>query len=125
MDSRSHEVLELDESERERREAAHREHRANPQARGIAASNRLVYLRAQLRLVARLSARVAATTDVGAMARLVVEDLHATFAFYLATVQRLDGGVLRLVASAGPLAAVMEEFLLVEQSVDVGELAGR
>lgn len=55
------------------------------------------------------------------MARLVVDELHETFAFYLAAVQRLDeDGVLRLIAGRGPLAEVMTEFLLVEQSVDEG-----
>jgi HD-GYP domain-containing protein (c-di-GMP phosphodiesterase class II) len=55
------------------------------------------------------------------MVRLVVEELHSTFAFYLAAVQRLDeDGVLRLLASRGALAEVMTEFLLVEQSVRHG-----
>jgi HD-GYP domain-containing protein (c-di-GMP phosphodiesterase class II) len=52
---------------------------------------------------------------------MVVEELHGTFAFYLAAVQRLDGdGMLRLVAGRGALAEVMEEFLLVEQSCEEG-----
>jgi HD-GYP domain-containing protein (c-di-GMP phosphodiesterase class II) len=58
----------------------------------------------QLRLVARLCARVAAVQGDGEMARLVVHELHETFAFPLASIQRLDpDGVLRLVARAGPL----------------------
>ena len=55
------------------------------------------------------------------MAQLVVDELHGTFAFYLAAVQRLDeDGVLRLMAARGPLAEVMTEFLIVEQSVNEG-----
>ena len=51
----------------------------------------------------------------------VVQELHETFAFYLAAIQRLDeDGVLRLVAGSGALAEVMTEFLLVEQSVRHG-----
>jgi HD-GYP domain-containing protein (c-di-GMP phosphodiesterase class II) len=87
----------------------------------MASSNRLAYLRAQLRLVARLSARVATAQDVDEMVQLVVDELHETFAYYLAAIQRLDDdGVLRLVAGAGPLAEVMTEFLLVEQPVATG-----
>src|SRR4029077_7747785 len=78
-------------------------------------------LRAQLRLAARLTARLAATNDVQEMTELLLEELHGTFAFYLAAIQRLDGdGVLRLVAGRGALAAVMTEFLLNEQSVQDG-----
>jgi HD-GYP domain-containing protein (c-di-GMP phosphodiesterase class II) len=107
-----------DYAERARRADALRKHRASPRVRTMASSNRLVYLRAQLRLVARLSARVAASRDVDEMVQLVVDELHETFAFYLAAIQRVDDdGVLRLIAGAGPLAEVMTEFLLVEQSV--------
>ncbi len=107
--------------ERARRADALRRHRASPRVRTMASSNRLVYLRTQLRMVARLSARVAATQDVDEMAQLVVDELHDTFAFYLAAIQRLDeDGVLRLAAASGPLAEVMTEFLLVEQPLDDG-----
>ncbi len=52
------------------------------------------------------------------MVELVVEELHGTFAFYLAAIQRLDDdGVLRLIAGRGALAEVMTEFLLLEQSL--------
>ena len=89
--------------------------------RSMAAAGELAYLRAQLTLAARLTARLAATHTVDEMAALVVEELHGTFAFYLAAIQRLDDdGVLRLVAGRGPLAEVMTEFLLVEQSVRQG-----
>jgi HD-GYP domain-containing protein (c-di-GMP phosphodiesterase class II) len=108
-------------AERARRADALRRHRSSPRARTMASSNRLAYLRTQLRVVARLSARVAATQDVDEMVQLVVDELHETFAFYLASIHRLDDdNVMRLVAGAGPLAEVMTEFLLVEQPLDSG-----
>jgi HD-GYP domain-containing protein (c-di-GMP phosphodiesterase class II) len=81
----------------------------------------VAYLREQLRLAARLTAELADTTEVDEMAQLVVDELHETFAFYLAAIQRLDDdGVLRLVVARGPLAEVMTEFLLTEQPVSLG-----
>jgi putative nucleotidyltransferase with HDIG domain len=104
-----------------RRAEALRRHRADERVRSIAAAGELAYLRSQLRAAARLTARLAATRDPEQMARLVVDELHETFAFYLATVQRLDDdGVLRLIAGRGPLAEVMTEFLLVEQPLHEG-----
>jgi HD-GYP domain-containing protein (c-di-GMP phosphodiesterase class II) len=102
--------------ERERRAEALRRQRADTRAQTMANAGELSYLRAQLRVAANLTARLAATQEIEEMVRLVVDELHCTFAFYLAAVQRLDGdGMLRLIASAGPLAEVMTEFLLVEQ----------
>lgn len=107
--------------ERTRRADALLRQRAIPRARVAASFNRLAYLRTQLRVVARLSARVAATQDVDEMVQLVVDELHETFSFHLASIHRLDDdGVLRLVAGAGPLGEVMTEFLLVEQALDTG-----
>jgi HD-GYP domain-containing protein (c-di-GMP phosphodiesterase class II) len=107
--------------ERRRRAEALRAHRADARAQSMAAAGELAYLRAQLTLAARLTARLAATHDVDELAGIVVQELHSTFAFYLAAIQRLDGdGVLRLVAGSGALAEVMTEFLLVEQSVRHG-----
>jgi HD-GYP domain-containing protein (c-di-GMP phosphodiesterase class II) len=104
-----------------RRAEALRRYRADERVQSIAAAGELAYLRSQLRAAARLTARLAATRDVEEMARLVVDELHETFAFYLAAVQRLDGdGTLRLIAARGQLAEVMTEFLLVEQSVEDG-----
>jgi HD-GYP domain-containing protein (c-di-GMP phosphodiesterase class II) len=104
-----------------RRAEALRRYRADERVRSIAAAGELAYLRSQLRAAARLTARLAATRDVEEMARLVVDEMHETFAFYLAAVQRLDeDGVLRLIAARGQLAEVMTEFLLVEQSVQDG-----
>jgi HD-GYP domain-containing protein (c-di-GMP phosphodiesterase class II) len=107
--------------ERERRaEALHRQ-RSDKLAQKMAAAGELAYLRAQLRVAGRLTARLAAMRDVEHMVGLVVDELHDTFAFYLAAIQRLDAdGVLRLVAGRGPLAEVMTEFLLFEQPVEEG-----
>ncbi|HSZ69503.1 MAG TPA: HD domain-containing phosphohydrolase [Solirubrobacteraceae bacterium] len=107
--------------ERERRQEALRRQRADERAQTMASAGELGYLRAQLRVAANLTAQLAATHEIEEMAQLVVRELHCTFAFYLAAVQRLDGdGMLRLVASAGPLAEVMTEFLLLEQPVSAG-----
>jgi HD-GYP domain-containing protein (c-di-GMP phosphodiesterase class II) len=107
--------------ERRRRAEALRAHRADARAQSMAAAGELAYLRAQLTLAARLTARLAATHDVDELVGIVVQELHSTFAFYLAAIQRLDDdGVLRLVAGSGALAEVMTEFLLVEQSVRHG-----
>jgi HD-GYP domain-containing protein (c-di-GMP phosphodiesterase class II) len=104
-----------------RRAEALRRHRADERVRQVAAAGELAYLRSQLRAAARLTAKLAATRDVEQMARLVVDELHETFAFYLAAVQRLDDdGVLRLIAGRGALAEVMTEFLLVEQPLHEG-----
>jgi len=87
----------------------------------MAAAGELAYLRAQLKVASKLTGRLAALREVDEMVRVVVEELHGTFAFYLAAIQRLDeDGMLRLVASRGALAEVMREFLLVEQPVQEG-----
>jgi HD-GYP domain-containing protein (c-di-GMP phosphodiesterase class II) len=107
--------------ERERRAEALLHHRADAHVQRVASKGEVAYLRSQLRLAARLTGRLAAIQDVGEMVQLVVDELHGTFAFYLAAIQRLDSdGMLRLVAGTGPLAEIMTEFLLVEQSVHEG-----
>jgi HD-GYP domain-containing protein (c-di-GMP phosphodiesterase class II) len=108
-------------NERRRRAEALQRHRADARAQSMAEAGELAYLRAQLTLAARLTGRLSATRSVRDMAELVVEELHDTFAFYLAAIQRLDpDGVLRLIVGRGALAEVMTEFLLVEQSVRHG-----
>ena len=105
---------------RRRAEALSR-HRADARVKSLAQAGELAYVREQLRLAARLTAELAGKSDVEEMAQLVVDELHETFAFYLAAIQRLDeDGVLRLVAGRGPLAEVMTEFLLTEQPVSEG-----
>jgi HD-GYP domain-containing protein (c-di-GMP phosphodiesterase class II) len=108
------------ERERSRRAEALRRHRADARGHTAAAGGELAHLRAQLNVAATLTARLAAAHTVEEMVELVVQELHVTFAFYLAAIQRLDGGLLRLVAGSGPLAEVMTEFLLTEQSVQHG-----
>jgi len=84
------------------------------------AHGRSGYLKAQLDVIGRLSARMAATVDADGIPE-AVDELHRVFGVYLAVIQRLDSdGILRVVAGAGPLAEVMQEFLLVEQSLHVG-----
>src|SRR5271154_7193361 len=107
--------------ERRRREEALRRHRDDARVKSMAVAGEVAYLREQLRLAARLTARLATKSEIEELAQLVVDELHDTFAFYLAAIQRLDGdGVLRLVAGRGPLAEVMTEFLLTEQPVSEG-----
>jgi HD-GYP domain-containing protein (c-di-GMP phosphodiesterase class II) len=107
--------------ERRRRAEALSRHRADARVKSLAAAGEVAYLREQLRLAARLTAELADRSDVEEMAQLVVDELHETFAFYLAAIQRLDDdGVLRLVVARGPLAEVMTEFLLTEQPVSQG-----
>jgi HD-GYP domain-containing protein (c-di-GMP phosphodiesterase class II) len=104
-----------------RRAEALSQHRADARVKSLAQAGELAYLREQLRLAARLTAELAGKSEVEEMAQLVVDELHETFAFYLAAIQRLDAdGVLRLVAGRGPLAEVMTEFLLTEQPVSEG-----
>jgi HD-GYP domain-containing protein (c-di-GMP phosphodiesterase class II) len=108
-------------TERRRRAEALQRHRGAARARRLAAAGEVAYLRDQLRVAARLTARLAAKCDIQEMAQLVVDELRETFDFYLAAIQRLDDdGVLRLLAGRGPLADVMREFLLTEQPVSEG-----
>ena len=107
--------------ERRRRAEALRRHRADARVKSVAAKGEVAYLREQLQLAARLAGELATKNEVEELARAVVDELHETFAFYLAAIQRLDeDGMLRLVAARGPLAEVMTEFLLTEQAVSEG-----
>ncbi len=108
--------------ERRRRAEALRRYREDGQAHRMAQAGELPYLRVQLRLAARLTAQLAATNDIQEMVRLLVDEMHRTFAFYLVAIQRVDDAAekLRLVAGRGALAEVMTEFLLVEQSLNDG-----
>jgi HD-GYP domain-containing protein (c-di-GMP phosphodiesterase class II) len=108
-------------NERQRRAEALRRHRDAARARRLADAGEVAYLREQLSVAARLAARLAAKRDIHEMARVVVDELHETFDFYLAAIQRLDAdGVLRLLAGRGLLAEVMREFLLTEQPITEG-----
>jgi len=107
--------------ERQRRAEALRRYRDDARVKSIAAKGEVAYLREQLRMAARLTTRLASSSEVEELAQIVVDELHETFAFYLAAIQRLDADeVLRLVAARGPLAEVMTEFLLTEQPVSQG-----
>jgi HD-GYP domain-containing protein (c-di-GMP phosphodiesterase class II) len=109
------------EQERARRQEALRRHRADARVQRMAKAGELAYVRAQLRVASHLTAQLGARRDADELAQMVVEELHGTFAFYLAAIQRLDDdGMLRLVAGRGALAEVMQEFLLLEQSCAEG-----
>jgi len=78
-------------------------------------------LEAQLDVIGRLSARMAEAVDASGILNAVVDELHRVFGVYLAVIQRLHpDGILRVMAGAGPLAEIMQEFLLAEQPVHVG-----
>jgi putative nucleotidyltransferase with HDIG domain len=77
--------------------------------------------RAQERLAvaSRLSAHLAPLLDEREIARRTVDELHHSFDYYLAVVQRLDpDGHLRVMAAAGPLAE--QGFLYEVQPVSRG-----
>jgi putative nucleotidyltransferase with HDIG domain len=85
------------------------------------AGARQAHLEQQLTVAARLTSAMSASVDADEIARNVVTELHETFDVYLAVIQRLDpDGVLRIVAGAGPLADVIDEFLLHNQPVTEG-----
>jgi putative nucleotidyltransferase with HDIG domain len=86
-----------------------------------AAGARQAYLEEQLSLTERLAAVMAVATDAHQLAGDVVRELHDTFGIYLAMIMRLDGdGILRQLASAGPLAEQGGRFLLAEQPLSRG-----
>ena len=67
--------------------------------------------RKRLAAASRLSARLAHLLDPVEIARATVNELHDTFGYHLAVVQRLDGdGYLRPVAGAGALLSEMVGF---------------
>jgi putative nucleotidyltransferase with HDIG domain len=75
----------------------------------------------RLLVASRLSSRLASEHTVEDVAAAAVGQLHDSFDYYLAVVQRLDGdGMLRVVAAAGPLARESEDFLARTQPVEVG-----
>lgn len=77
--------------------------------------------RERLALASRLSARLAPLLDHVDIARITVNELHHSFDYYFAVIQRLDpDGVLRVVAGEGPLAEMTSDFLAVEQPIDRG-----
>jgi putative nucleotidyltransferase with HDIG domain len=120
LDLSGHGLLPPSDVERQRRYEAVRHHKADPRKQAARARSEVANLRTELQVAAHLTSRLAMTNDVREMVDTVVAELHEQFAFYLAAIHRLDGDVLHLVASRGELAGVMNEFLLVEQSVNDG-----
>ena len=75
----------------------------------------------RLMVASRLSTSLAQAHSVEVVASIAVRQLHDSFDYYLAVVQRLDpDGSLRVVAAAGPLAEAVDGFLAVVQPVEVG-----
>jgi putative nucleotidyltransferase with HDIG domain len=75
----------------------------------------------RLVVASRLSSKLARAHSVEDVASLAVRQLHGSFDYYLAVVQRLDpDGSLRVVAGAGPLAEEVDDFLANEQPVEIG-----
>ena len=64
--------------------------------------------------------RLTLLNDPGAIAQVVVKELHAAFGYYLAAIHRLDDETLVLVAAAGRLTEADPEWLAREQSVTTG-----
>jgi putative nucleotidyltransferase with HDIG domain len=78
-----------------------------------------------LAAASRLSAKLAPLEDADSIAKTTVDELHASFGYYLAVIHRLHpDGVLRPVASAGRLVFEMDGFADWEQPVTAG-VAGR
>ncbi len=75
----------------------------------------------RLLVASRLSTKLAVAHSVEDVASLAVRQLHDSFDYYLAVVQRLDpDGSLRVVAGAGPLAEQVDDFLALVQPVEHG-----
>jgi len=75
----------------------------------------------RLLVASRMATNLATATSVETVAGIAVRLLHESFDYYLAVVQRLDpDAALRVVAAAGPLAEEVDEFLALEQPVEVG-----
>lgn len=75
----------------------------------------------RLLVASRIATNLAAATGVEDVAGIAVRLLHESFDYYLAVVQRLDPDAsLRVVAAAGPLAEEVDDFLALEQPVEVG-----
>jgi diguanylate cyclase (GGDEF)-like protein len=76
--------------------------------------------RDRLALASRLATKLAPLRDEEGIARLAVDELHGTFHYYLAVVQKLCANeTLRVVGAAGPLAK-SAEFLASEQPIARG-----
>lgn len=87
---------------------------AEPEAGGSRGDERLL-------VASRLSTSLAQAHSIEDVASLAVNQLHESFDYYLAVVQRLDpDGSLRVVAGAGPLAREVGDFLALVQPVEIG-----
>ena len=75
----------------------------------------------RLVVASRLSTSLAQAHSIEVVVSVAVRQLHDSFNYYLAVVQRLDpDGSLRVVGGAGPLAEEVSDFLALVQPVEVG-----
>ena len=75
----------------------------------------------RLVVASRLSTSLAQVHSTEDVASVAVRQLHDSFDYYLAVVQRLDpDGSLRVVGAEGPLAEAVSGFLALVQPVEVG-----
>jgi HD-GYP domain-containing protein (c-di-GMP phosphodiesterase class II) len=75
----------------------------------------------RLLAASRISTALAKAHGIEDVSSIAVRDLHDSFGYYLAVIQRLDpDGSLRVVSGAGPLAEEVEGFLAAVQPVEVG-----
>ena len=75
----------------------------------------------RLVVASRLSTSLARAHSIEVVVSVAVRQLHDSFNYYLAVVQRLDpDGSLRVVGGAGPLAEEVSDFLALVQPVEVG-----
>jgi putative nucleotidyltransferase with HDIG domain len=75
----------------------------------------------RLLVASRISNSLAKAHSIDDVASIAVRDLHDSFGYYLAVIQRLDpDGSLRVVSGAGPLAEEVDDFLATVQPVEIG-----
>jgi diguanylate cyclase (GGDEF)-like protein/putative nucleotidyltransferase with HDIG domain len=86
----------------------------------VGADMALVRARDRLALASRLATKLAPLRDEEEIGRIAVDELHGTFHYYLAVVQKLCAGdFLRVVAAAGPLSN-HPDFLAADQPLSMG-----
>jgi diguanylate cyclase (GGDEF)-like protein/putative nucleotidyltransferase with HDIG domain len=79
--------------------------------------------RDRLACASRLSAKLLPLVDPAEIAATTVEELHATFRYHLAVIDRIDDdGMIRVVAGAGPILRDFEGFHEWSQPADAGIL---
>jgi diguanylate cyclase (GGDEF)-like protein len=78
------------------------------------------HTRRRLAMVARLTTFLTQQQTIAEIASAAVDELHGSFGYFLAVIQRLDDEMLRVVAAAGPLTQANSQFLAREQPLHLG-----